>query len=154
VTLLIQSAGADGEQAGEDGQIRAQVGALAGRDAFTHSQRDTGETECESDPLKRTDHLAEQGAPEERSDDRHGADHKRDQPNVDTLCGGPVQRSKLKSKLQRANQCAVQRRAPSWPGDSAEPGERGKNQPRATEAQHQQRERAAVIERDPRRRIT
>src|SRR5262249_45078291 len=77
-----------------------------------------------------------------------------DQPDVHALRGGPVERPELKPQLQAADQGTVQRRAPPWPGDAAEPGERGKDQPRASEAQHEQRKGARVIERDPGCRVT
>ena len=152
--LLIQGADGDGQQAGEDRQIGACPGALARRKTLAHRQRDPGEAERESDPLKCADDLAEQDTPEQRGDDRHGTDHECDQPYVHAVGGGPVERSELKPQLQGADQSGVYRRAPAWPGDPAEPGNRGEDQSRATEAQHEHGERTSMIECDPGCRIT
>jgi AraC-like DNA-binding protein len=68
-----------GEEAGEHGEPGASSRAARGN-TLTHRQRHAGEAQREAEPLQRPDRLTQEGEPEQRDHDRHGADDERDQP--------------------------------------------------------------------------
>ena len=152
VTLLVQGAGADGEQADEHCEVGAGAGAVARADALVDRERDSREPEPEPEPLQRTDRLSEESEPEERRDDRHRADDERDETDIHAAVRRQIQGAQLHGERQGAHHGAVQCRARGGPRRCAQLREYGQDQPRPAETQHEQRERCAVIERDSGRR--
>ena len=152
-TLLIQRAGADGQQANHHGDVGGGAGAMTGADSLANRQRDAPETEHEAQPLQRPYRFAKREA-QDGSDDRHGADHERKEADIHAARGGQIESAELQRELQKAHHGSVQRGATARPGGASHHGERGIDQSRAGKAQHQHGEGRGVIEGDAGRGIS
>jgi len=146
-TLLIQRAGADCQQANHHGGVGGGAGAMTGPDTLADRQRDAPETERKAQPLQRSHRFAKREA-EDRSDDRHGADHERKEADIHAASCGQIESTELQRELQEADHGGVQRGAAARPGGAARDGEPGIDQSRAGKAHHQHGERRGVIESD------
>jgi hypothetical protein len=155
VTLLVQRAGADADEADEHREVGAEAGAgaVTRAEALADRKRDAADAEREPEPLQRAHRLFENREPEERRDDRHRADDERDQSDVHPARGCEVQGAELQCERQRTDHRTVQGRPPARPGHAAKPGERAEDQSRGAEAQDEECKGGAVIEREPCRRI-
>jgi hypothetical protein len=121
--------------------------------AFADGERHSGEPEREAEPLQPPHRFTETEADECR-DDRHSAEHQSDEADVDAVGRRQIDRAELEGERQGTNDGAVHRCTTARPRHPADRCQRRVEHPGHAEAQHQDRERRCVVQRDARRRVT
>ena len=104
-SLLVERSRTDADQSGQQGEIRADAGAVAPQ-FVADDETDAGEAERDADPLHESDGFADQAA-EQRRYDRHGADDERGESRTRAERDAEIDAGELQRQRQETGDQAV-----------------------------------------------